>query len=175
MSTSVVIEDLGVHLPCKGSSAIVDADSASRSKNLKERKQWIRIEPIPEVKPMPVWPFLKVQPKPSPPVPPPPDDDIRQILSVLAQRTQTLLEIMAAKSSPQDSSEILAAIARIPSISVAAAIHTQVQSDVPLFIPGQIVPTQAQADSRIHAREEAVTVDDMDASLQALRQARKKK
>ena len=175
ISSGVVLEDLKVHLPGKGSWIIVHAASADASEDLRKNRHLVKLEAIYIRKPMPVWPFIKSVPtKNTLPLGPIHDSqELGKLLSSVRGIEAALRELLLRPSpAPAD---VLAA--HVHAIRQRGGIPSGLPggsdpADDPIFIPSQIVPTDLDADIRSHEGE--VKKDDFDEAADALRRVRGK-
>jgi hypothetical protein len=180
ISSSVSIDDLGVHLAGAGSVATVFSASASASKDLKLAlsNKWVVLQQLGEdVK---IWPLsgFKESPKIQPTSPENPASGFAQILCDI---NNNLKELLGRPTSPAP--EVLAAhvrsLASMPMIpaglpgggSLPGTGSSQGNNSHPQFIPSQIIPDVNVDD--IHVTEETSNRG-IDASVNALRKARRK-
>jgi hypothetical protein len=175
IASSVVIEDLKVYLPGKGSWTIVLAASAEASKDLRENRHLVKLESIQTENPMPVWPFIKSPPPKRVPSPEP-DPGPRELKELLqsVRGIQTALQELLLRPSPAPA-DVLAA--HVQAIQQRGGIPPGLPggpdpSEDPLFIPSQIIPKDTDAD--IQAREGKVQKDNFDEGANALKRARGK-
>jgi len=180
-SMNVVIEDIGLRLqPVGGTSsqAIVRADVADKSVDLKRHARWIKIEkfeiassrcaiptvqaPVPEVMSLPAAPVQT-------PAPPP----------VSAKRDvefENLLRSMdAMKSRQEDLFALLQAAMAKPAFAPSPAPFHVVQPSVaqsqdPVILPGKMLPESVEIS--VKPCETDLSRDDFDSALEALRKAK---
>ena len=180
ISSSISIDDLGVHLAGIGSTSIVFTASASASKDLKNaiRNKWVVLQQLGEdVK---IWPLSGFKETPKTPVVPSENQD-SSIIRLLGNINDNLKELLGRPIPPAP--EVLAAHVRsLSSMSVIppglpgggslpGTGSNQSAGSHPQFIPSQIIPDVNVDD--IHVTEE--TSDrGIDASVNALRKARRK-
>jgi hypothetical protein len=168
-SISVVIEDMGVYLPGRGDSSIVNADILKKSRNILDVKGLIRIDEVKVPKPMPVWPFHK------PEIPEEEETPRRELGNIekdIRDIKKLLAELLSRPSAPP--AEVVAAhlqVARERRELLKSGTLPLAPED-PMFIPSTIVPDDAEAE--IKASETEVIPDDFDGSLEALKRALKK-
>lgn len=186
ISSSVSIDDLGVHLAGIGSTSIVFTASASASKDLKNaiRNKWVVLQQLGEdVK---IWPLSGFKETPKTP-PTSSENHDSSIIRLLGDINNNLKELLGRPIPPAP--EVLAAHVRslssmpvippglpgggsLPGIgSFPGTNPNQSMSSHPQFIPSQIIPNVNIDD--IHVTEE--TSDrGIDDSVEALRNARKR-
>lgn len=175
IASGVTLEDLRVHLPGKGSWAVVHAASADASKDLRENRHLVELKPFRTERSMPVWPFIKS---------PPTGKALLSKPSLNPQEMEKLLQsVQGIEAALQ---ELLGRPSPVPASVLAAHVHAIRQrggippglpggpdpADDPMFIPSRIVPTGMEAD--IQAQEGEVRKDDFQEGADALREARKK-
>jgi len=160
-SIDLSIEDLGVHLPGRGSQAVVNADSATASKNLKEMVKLVRVENIPESRPMPIWPFIKDSPVQSLSASNPVENTefSRRLDEINQSQKEILLLLRHMNIQP-----------KVTTPDYSASIDSG--SSDPMFIPDRIMPTTQEI--RMKVRESEVDKSDMDSSKKVLRRLRQK-
>ena len=179
-SADFVVEDLGLHVPRGGSSRPAYADSVRRSKSLRDLAGMYKIVPIMEAS-VPVWPFIKEQPRPQPEPSPPaasfsPEaaaEALASIKEIERSLRDTLEELRSRPSAPP--ADVLAA--HVHAISQRGGIPLNLPggedpSSTPMFLPSKIVP-DAKAD--IRSKDENVDKADLDDGIASLRKLRKKK
>jgi|WetSurMetagenome_2_1015567.scaffolds.fasta_scaffold155382_1 hypothetical protein len=180
ISSSVSIDDLGVHLAGIGSTSIVFAASASASKDLKNaiRNKWVVLQQLGEdVK---IWPLSGFRETPKVP-PTPSENHDSSMIRLLGDINNNLKELLERPIPPAP--EVLAAHVRSlssmpvvpPGLPGGGSLPGIGSSNSPIshpqFIPSQLVPDVNVDD--IHVTEE--TSDrGIDASVDALRKARRK-
>ncbi len=175
--SSVAVEDLGVRLSGRGSTASVLESSALASSDLKRRvaDRLVSVSREPSAR---VWPVARPARPPAALESPPPasapssspasavsDPDLLRVLTDISGKLGDLLR----RPSPPPA-EVVAAHVR------AIASHASVPEGLPgaahpQFIPSTIVPTESAADIKVKQAESSVGVDD---SISALRKLRKK-
>jgi pyruvate carboxylase len=165
---SIVFEDIGVRLPYKGSSTVINAIAVEKSKDLKTHKNWVSVEPVSFPKPMPIWPLIKPtspQIEVEQPSKPPSSElnEVRQSLRKIEQSTKAMLDLLASRSlSPEVIQTSPSHLKDFPEVS---------QLSDPMFIPKTMMPKDAEIS--IHTKKGEVSVD-LDAVTDALRRARKR-
>jgi hypothetical protein len=189
-NTSHVIEDLGVNLPGKGSTCVVNADAADRSKRLASLLTANTINKQPHKNEMKIWP-RNVQPKPPPEASAETSEvsELKREISKLGSRIDnlgskldtliSLVEEGVSSLSDRISTEIqsvqIQAQAPVKSrntqTSAASGVPEIVEDpDEPMFIPSQIVPEGTKGRININEGEEK---KDLSAAKSRLRAARK--
>lgn len=174
------LEDIGVHLAGRGSTAAVLKATADSSSDLarERRAGHVSVSAIPgaslsPVRPkMPTWPFMR--PPPPPPLPPPPESGA--VLEVLGRIDGKLGELLRRPVAPPP--EVVAA--HLKAVSAVPGIPAGLPGGGPLpgpagelqFIPSTILPESADVDIRV--RKESVSAD-VDSASDALREMRRKK
>ncbi len=162
-SMSISIEDMGILLAGKGSSAEASADSANRSQSLMRVSQHVRVTSIPDPtlrpkivspsshvssnKDMPLWPFNKPSVSPPPPSEPKSADShvltqMRDLLQELVSKQPSSLPPAIPQPQPTPRFEDL------PPPSGPSRI---LANDIPIYVPGKIVPDVT--DESIHPEE----------------------
>jgi hypothetical protein len=181
ISSSVSIDDLGVHLAGIGSTSIVFTASASASKDLKNaiRNKWVVLQQLGEdVK---IWPLSGFKETPKV-LPAPSENHDSSIIRLLGDINNNLKELLERPAPPAP--EVLAAHVRglssMPAIPPGLpgggslpgiGFNQSGVSSPPQFIPSQIIPDVNIDD--IHVTEE--TSDrGIDASVDALKKARRR-
>jgi len=183
LHTSLIIEDIGVTLQAIGgqdSIRIIPDRLYTSSRLLIEyqNKKWVRISVCNQEAPrMPIWPFSK-PPAAPPPIPPPPppsspvqvsspaSDEVRALRGSVDILTRKINELL--QQGPIFQAPIQAY--RAPVQDIPDSLQTV---DEPMFLPSSIVPKTA--DVRIQVTETESESKDFDSSLDALKQARKRK
>lgn len=174
---SLVIPDLGVSLPGKGSTSVVSTYSASRSPTLQSfiSQRWVQVRKLNVGSNMPHWPFY------SPPLPPLPEMTVSAAPMAVPTADVLLSEIrdlLQKLTDRQPSPEVLATHialqqARVSGAPSPGAIHVAGRvDDAPEFIPSSIVPTE-KLDSSIKSTSREVTKTGMDDASAALRKLKK--
>jgi hypothetical protein len=163
VNADIIIEDLSIRLSGKGSSAIVDANTADKSKDLVASRKLVRVDKIREIN-MPIWPFVKSESKPEGTPPHTPDntsdmDEIKLLLSSI------LLEI---RSKQEPKSELKTIIVEKNSVIQG---HSAIVSE-PMFIPSRITPDEAETDIKL--REGEVLKNDLNKGIETLKKLRAK-
>ena len=181
ISSSVSIDDLGVHLAGVGSTSTVFTASASASKDLKNaiRNKWVVLQQLGEdVK---IWPLSGFKETSKTPIILSESHQDSSIIRLLGNINDNLKELLGRPISPAP--EVLAAHVRslssMPVIppglpgggSLPGTGSSQGTSSHPQFIPSQIIPDVNIDD--IHVTEETSNRG-IDASVDALRKARRK-
>jgi hypothetical protein len=176
-SSDVVIEDLSLRLPGKGSFGIVDANAADRSKNLQDCKKLVRIERFGSSKPMPLWPFVKP--------PPPPRKKVKTRTKTITKTMgksdehKSIQDLSGVREDLQDIKRLLSELLIRPgTIGAPESVGVDPETTIPsmkdpMFIPSNIVPNDAEA--QMSANEDEIQRDDFDDSLSALKKALKNK
>lgn len=179
----VVIEDLGIRLPGKGSYRDVPIEAVAASRDLPLHARFVKITDVygsgdpGRPKKMPFWPFIKTM-EPGPDPGPPPSRDLSGLQRSLSNIEGYLRELLERPAPPHP--EVLAAHLRsigsrtdVPDgLPGAPNLPGTGSGDHPMFVPSSIVPKEAKA--KIKVREEAVDKDDLDDGVAALRRARGK-
>lgn len=173
IASSVTLEDLRIHLPGKGSWAIVHAASADASKDLRDNRHLVKLVPFQTEAPMRVWPFIKAPPKALPPKPAVSPRELRELFQSV-RGIETALQELLLRPSPAPA-DVLAA--HVHAIKQRGGIPPGLPggpdpADDPMFIPSQIIPADMDAD--IQAHEGEVQKDDFQEGMDALRRVRKK-
>jgi len=159
VNADVIIEDLSIRLAGKGSSAIVDANTADRSKDLIANCDLIRIDKIREMNVMPIWPFVKPKSEPhNSQIPNDVHKDMDEIKSLLAN---ILLKI---ESKPKSES-----ITEKHIIIQERSNHSD-ETPEPMFIPSKITPDKAETDIKL--REGKIFKNDLSKGVEALKKLR---
>ena len=171
MNMSVVIEDMGVRLPCKGSSIVIDAAVVAKSQNLKICKDWVSVEPVVRSRPMPVWPLVKpaaLKSEAQPTSQPSSElSEVRQSLRKIEQSTKAMLDLLASRSlSPET-------VIYQPQFkdSQSPTQESQTPPLDPMYIPKTMMPKDAEIS--MHSKKGEVSID-LNAATEALRNARKR-
>ena len=191
IQSSVVIEDIGVFLPCKGSSVILNESVVSSSKDLKSHKNWLKVEPY-NMKPkksVNIWPFTKSNHKVDRPnlvpqqfsqqvpqqlqiVQPIKHDaqdikDMRQMMHEIVKHVQRITDQVTKLSSVQ------VPVQQIQYQNVMSSVSQDVIGpNEPMFIPSQILPKKAEV--RINSVKDEVKQDSgVEEAMAALRKLRK--
>lgn len=155
----VRLEDLNVHLAGRGSTAIVSADSADKSSDLKSSRHMVRVEHLPEPT-MPIWPFMKASP--SVPVPP-----LQERNSGLSEQLEEIRKVqreirdMLLNSSVQS----------IPTAAFQAEVGRSSGPSDPIFIPSQIVPDVR--DEQMKIRESEADKPGLEEDMEILKKLRR--
>lgn len=169
ITSSVSIDDIGVHLPGKGSYKIVNHDVFNSSKDFKLVKNLVKVEIVKEST-VPFWPFIKSVPIPaskteqeSKPV----DTTQIELLKSVKKIEEVLNELLSRPSPPPP--EIIAAhVAQIKPGS-----EVKIPSG-PMFIPSKIRPTDVkEIDVDISSKD--IRKDDIDNNVDLLKSMRTKK
>lgn len=161
---SISIPDVGVYLSGRGSEALVDAATLSKSSDIRQWRHCVSSIPVEIEKPMPVWPFHKPAPPAPLPVPSPPT--VPHVQAV--ENPGTLVEI-------RDLLKIIASQQFATSMPGSHAFSRPASAsapDAPIFIPGTIVPTNSE--SKINVKNEKVEKSDFDDAKGALSRLRKR-
>lgn len=175
MNMSVIIEDIHVRLPCKGSSMVINADVMAKSRDLKTCRNWVDVKLVSRSKPMPIWPLVKPAlffksetQSTSPPIVQPSSelDEVRQSLRKIEQSTKAMLDLLAYRSlSPE-------VIQQQPQFKDSQLFQeSQVPPMDPIYIPKTMVSKDAEISMHTNKGEMSI---DLDAVTAALRNARKR-
>lgn len=167
LSTSLIIEDIGVRLGASGGSKLISDYTYNASRHIKEyeQKKWVSIatRPSPAVKaPIPIWPFSAT--------PPPvqtahaPSSEVT-ILHGLVAKLENIIHSL--HSAPR--AAVPVATSGLPTYS---SVPQPQPSDEPMFIPSVIVPSVV--DMKINVATTESENKDFDSGLEALKKARKK-
>ena len=182
ISAGVAISDLGIHLPGKGSFIIVDESAKEKSKDIKQIKNWVRIEPVIEDR-VPIWPFTKeakVEIKPKIKSEPKSDSEfsLEELTQSVKKIEQILIQLLNRPSPPPP--EIIAA--HIKSIDQIGGIPRGLPgakpkpgpgvSQDPIYIPSRIKPEIKDGGVLISSKDMAT--NDIDQNINLLKEMRKK-
>jgi hypothetical protein len=151
METSIAIEDIGVHLPARGSNVLIDTKTAERSRDLKSYQKWVRVEAVVSPR-LAIWPFTKpvVQPKSIPVALPVAVSSPVPVVSELQQVRETLSTL---NSLAHKLSEFMQQTKLVQSpIAAVAASEIVVEKD-PIFIPSRVMPKNADVQIQTHEDE----------------------
>jgi hypothetical protein len=160
VNADVIIEDLSIRLPGKGSNVIIDANIANRSRDLVVNRNLIRIDKIGEKVPMPIWPFVKSKKLPDPtPESNATQKDLSDIKSMLA-------DILLRMNSESASKTVIKKVIAVSQNQVPEILEVQ----EPMFIPSKIMPDQAEVDIKLRERE--VSKTDLSEGIKALKKLR---
>lgn len=163
-SHSISIPDVGVYLSGRGSEALVDAATLSKSSDIQQWRHCVSSTPVEVEKPMPIWPFHKPAPPPPQPAPPPavvqPTDDPGTLVEI-----RDLLKIIASQ-------QFSAPGVPMPGLNTSQRVISTPAPDAPIFIPGTIVPVNSE--SKINVKNEKVEKSDFDDAKGALSRLRKR-
>jgi hypothetical protein len=198
LSTSVVVEDLGVRLNARG-SCTVRADSWAQSNDARdlEAKRWVRADKqyvqgrsspslaIPHPQPPKLVPQDPLPPAPqsTPAVPPASGIPISQeSFDRFLRNQEELMKMMAglAGSVPEKFDQINKSIQAMPAPAVVPYRPGSVQAHEyspaargsdPMFIPASIVPKDAQANIKV---QEGEVESDVGSNVDALKRMRKR-
>jgi hypothetical protein len=180
---AISVEDIGVMLPGRGSSCIVELEAANKSINLLEKVRLKQVLAKPVQPIMSVWPFIKRQPEPV--------AKVEQIVPVQkVEQTNKIMEDKFDQLNQQVNKLVeligsgVSILSSIPQIqTVQTQIATQIQSQTikenelkvnmqePMFIPSKIIPDDAKANVKI-SKSEIKT--DVDSSVDALKKLKKR-
>lgn len=170
-AASVVIEDIGVYLPGKGSHQTIKSELIEKSRDFQDVKKLVRVDQVKLPKPMPIWPFVK-KPVPKELEVKPPKGELGDIRQDVRKIMQLLTELLSRPSAPPP--EVVAAHMQVAQERRELLKEGKLplgDSD-PMFIPSSIIPHDAEA--IIKTEEVEITKDDFDGDLEALRKALKK-
>jgi hypothetical protein len=177
MNFSVVIEDIGVRLPGRGSSFIVHSDAASVSKDLVLCKNWVKVEQLKDEPKMPVWPFTKVKkPTPDPtPIFVKDLDEIKSSVKKISEYIESLLQrpVPVAPEIVAEHVRVLQQRERFNSVLSGRDNEKKSSFSEPIFVASQIVPDDVESDIRANKAE--VDKQDLDEGTKAIRKLRGKK
>jgi hypothetical protein len=164
ISSSLVIEDIGVKLNGKGDFRIVDSETALKSKDLIRMSGLVKQEKVSMPK---IWPFASNPPSPSPPKPQPLSIqksepiqvidkglDQSEIISELSSKMDKILQMLSDKSNQPP------IIINQSSSSVTGKSQTMKKSEDPIFIPNKILPDTV--DSKINMETDEIEKDNID-------------
>ena len=165
ISAGVVVEDLGVHLAGRGSFREVPAESAQRSKDLKNMQGMVRVEFLPEPRPMPLWPFIKNSPALPPVAVQPVPENVSHRLEEIDRTQREILALLRSGGVPGGVST------QGPVVPASAPL--QIAPADPMFIPSQILPNVQE--TRMKVSEGEVQKTDIASSAEALRRLKKGK
>jgi len=165
----VMIEDLRIHLPGKGSWSYVFAASLEASKDFKKVCHFVKLEPVRIERQMPIWPFVKA-PRAPDPEPPKKSVELKELIESV-RRIERALQDLLTRPSPPPADVVAAHVHAIGQRGIPVGLPGAPLDD-PVFIPSKIIPDGADADIKI--REGEVQKDDFDAAANALKKARKK-
>lgn len=180
-SMSIVIEDIGVRLQPTGGSgshAVVRADTADRSSDLKNystfggNRPWLRIERFEVV---PTANAIKSQ-NASPP-PPQTETELEQLrkhIEDMSARQEKMMEMLAIAFKNPPNVPGVATDEPRQFTSAPSPQRTQSPADIdfePIIMPGKMVPDSVEVS--VQAREEEREIDDFDLALQALKKVKR--
>lgn len=169
-AASVVIEDIGVYLPGKGSHQIIKSELVERSRDFQDVKKLVRVDQVRSPKPMPIWPFVK-KPAPEEPEVEPPRGELGDIRQDVRKIMELLTELLSRPSAPPP--EVVAAHMQVAQERRELLKEGKLPlGGDPMFIPSSIVPDEAEV--IIKTEEVEITKDDFDGDLEALKKALKK-
>lgn len=164
ISSGVHLEDMSVHLPGLGSSTVVHKDLLDSSRDLKRLTNLVKVEILPEKRPVAIWPFVKSSP-------PTPEPKIQLESSV----TRAEYDLLVSKLSDvgTDVKALLQNGVPVQSISGSSPVPTFHESSPdPIFIPSKIVPEIPAP--VVKTNESDIKKSDMDSSIDALRKIRRR-
>lgn len=169
VNADVIIEDLSIRLPGKGSSAIMNADVVNRSKDLVINRNLVRVDKIEENSSMPIWPFVKpeldkILEKPAPIL----ESDTTQ--KDITEIKLMLADILLKMNSKPEPKTII--IEKVNSITRGQDIASETPTQELMFIPSKITPDAAETDIKLRERE--VSKDDLSRGVQALKRLKSK-
>ncbi len=175
---SVSIEDIGVHLPGRGSKATVRADVLAASRDYARCRPWVVVKPLFQEVRMPLWPFVKARaPAPNPAPTAPAEAGLSEIRDSV-KRIEAFVESLVSRPSPA-APEVVAAhvrnIGAMPSVPAglpgAPRLPGPGASSEPFFIPSKIAPDVSS--SNIKVLEGEVEKQNMDEGVEALKKLRR--
>jgi hypothetical protein len=185
ISAGVSITDLGIHLSGKGSYKIIDSSAKNGSYDIKdaEKRRLVKIERIIEEK-VPIWPFFKesrnkskIQPKIKSESEVQSTSSLDELTRAVKSIEKSLIELLQRPSPPPP--EIIAAhmksinqIGEIPrGLPGAPPRPGPGASENPLYIPSKIRPEVKDGEVSISSKD--MSTDDVDQSVDMLRQMRR--
>jgi len=169
---SIVIEDLGVRLQPVGGSgsyAMVRADMAARSIDLKRHSAWVKVDEFeivsPDRKPVPVQaPAISILP---------PDvselERLRKTIDDMSARQEKLFELLSIAMAAQP--QVLAPSVRAQETSVKISPPPFIEEDT-IILLGKIIPDSVEIS--VQTRERELAREDFDSALEALKKAKGK-
>lgn len=174
---------MGVHLPGKGSYAIVAADTKEKSKDIKDVEKWVKIEPIRE-NVVPFWPFIKPKPvvRPEPEVKSKPRAEPQSLeeLTRSVKNIESALNKLLERPSPPPPEVVAAHVKSIANLGEiprglpgAPPSPGPGMSQDPIYVPSRIKPEVKDGEISISSKD--MSTDSVDESVNLLKQMRKKR
>lgn len=163
---SVSIEDIRVYLPGRGCTAIIQQGVLLNSRDYARCKSWVKTLII-EDKPMPFWPFISK-----------PALKLAKEEPKLIDNSAAMSEVFEAKFKALSTieaklNELLARPIPVPQIIHQTTISKPTdQRSSELFIPNNLIPTDASSTFQLNAEVNDLSIDE---SLEALKKMKKKK